>query len=288
MDLDAIAGELYTTDPDHFVAQRKIQVARAKAAGHRELARQIATLRRPTRSAWIVNLIATQAPDELAGLLDLATALAQAQQCLSGPDLRRLSAQRHVAIAALARRGGQLADVRGHHPSESTMREVIQTLQAALSDPTIATLVRAGRLEQAQSYGGFGPTPAFAAAPSDSLPAAPEPRNDQPPAPEAGKEAEIAAHDRLIERLTTAQDRLDRIVAQIDRATQQRGKLADRAERQAGLVDELRAQLERAEAGLHEATAELAQHNTRLTELEQSRQLAEEAVAAALSALTDE
>ena len=131
----------------------------------RDLAKKITALRRPTLSAWVVNLLAGQARKELAELLDLGAALAQAQQRLSAKELRELSGQRHAAIAALVRRGAQLADAHGHTATEATLREVSDTLQAALSDPAVAEVVRKGHLAQAQEYGGFGPQFGFGATP---------------------------------------------------------------------------------------------------------------------------
>ena len=53
--LHEAAVELYSADPDEFVARRKDLAARARAAGDTAAAKQIAGLRKPTRSAWIIN-----------------------------------------------------------------------------------------------------------------------------------------------------------------------------------------------------------------------------------------
>src|SRR5690625_1697312 len=58
MDLDAVAEELYDTAPEDLVALRTARAAEATAAGDRELAQQVRALRKPTRSAWIANLVA--------------------------------------------------------------------------------------------------------------------------------------------------------------------------------------------------------------------------------------
>ncbi len=108
------------------------------------MATAITALRRPTRSAWMVNLLARGEPEQLAGLIDLGEALRLAQEQLSGPDLRRLSADRHRAVEALTRRAVALAADQGANATEAIRREVSQSLQAALADPTTADLVRAG------------------------------------------------------------------------------------------------------------------------------------------------
>ena len=69
--VDEIAGELYGVDPDAFVAARTAAVAGAKAAGDKALAREVATLRKPTRSAWLLNLLTRTQPERLAVLPEL-------------------------------------------------------------------------------------------------------------------------------------------------------------------------------------------------------------------------
>ena len=57
-ELDEIVRELYVLPPTEFVAARNELVRQARAAGSRDIAEQLQRLRRPTRSAWLVNLLA--------------------------------------------------------------------------------------------------------------------------------------------------------------------------------------------------------------------------------------
>lgn len=57
----------------------------------------------------------------------------------------------------MARQAGDLAADHGQAASENALREVGQSLHAALADPDIAEQVRAGRLVTAVSYSGMGP-----------------------------------------------------------------------------------------------------------------------------------
>ena len=157
MDLNEAADQLYALTPDDFMARRTALAAEAKESGDKALAKQITGLRRPTRSAWLVNLVARGEPERVAELQDLGTALQQAQQQMAGDELRRLSKQRRTMIDSLARRAAELAAEHGYDPPDSAVQEVSQTLQAALADPAVAEVVQAGRLHQAASYGGFGP-----------------------------------------------------------------------------------------------------------------------------------
>jgi hypothetical protein len=177
---DAIADELYATNPDDFVPARDDAVARAKDAGDKELARAVARLRRPTKAAWLANLLARHRAEQLDGLLALAGDLADAQRTLDGATLRALSAQRNRLVAAMAREAGRLAAQAGDSAGDSVIRDVSGILEAALADPDVAADVRAGRLTRTVSYSGFGP-----AARPGAVQARPAPPATAPPAADA-------------------------------------------------------------------------------------------------------
>jgi len=283
MELDEVARELYDGSPEDFVEVRKSRAAEARSAGDRDLAKMITALRRPTRSAWIVNLLSFQATDELGGLLDLGAALADAQQRLSGTDLRQLSRQRGAAISALVRRGSQLAQVRGHKPSEATLREVTDTLQAALSDPEVAETVRHGRLTQPQSYGGFGPEMIFAPSPAAPVP------DDQPaPSESAGADQAEAEHQQRLDVLASAQHDLDRLDGQLARLQEQVERAIEAADRRAERLAELRDQLGRAERESAKAATERERLVAQRDETQEAKERAEQRVSEALTELAGE
>ena len=137
-ELEDAAAQLYALAPEDFVAGRTALVKRARAAKDKPLADALGALRKPTRTAWVVNLLARDDPDAVSALLDLGDQLRAAQEERDGTALRALSAQRRKAIDALVRRGTELGRQAGHAPTESTLNEVAQTLQAALGDPAVA------------------------------------------------------------------------------------------------------------------------------------------------------
>jgi hypothetical protein len=157
VNLADVTDELYSLNPSEFVQVRTERVREAKAAGDKALAAEIGKLRKPTVVAWAVNTLARELPDDVTGLLQLGKALRDAQRHLSGSELRKLTSQRQQVVRAVARRAGELAAERDHELGEGGLREVGQTLHAALADPAIADRVRAGTLESAVSYSGFGP-----------------------------------------------------------------------------------------------------------------------------------
>ncbi|HEX8487299.1 MAG TPA: hypothetical protein VF642_02040 [Propionibacteriaceae bacterium] len=279
MDLDSVADELYRASPDEFVERRKQQAAAARAAKDRDLAKAVLALRRPTRSAWLVNLLAHGAPTEVSALLELGTALADAQRRGSGPDLRELSRQRHTTIEALTRQAVSLAADQGHAATEATRQEVSQTLQAALADGEVADLVRAGRVVQAASYGGFGPLDLFAAAPAPATQALPEvaespARAHSAPSPESPAEGEgapavgpDAAPSPVDEEAERARWEAESAVRSATEGLEEARRLAEeaetaaqeqtsRADELADQVDSLRTQLSDAEAAERQAQDE--------------------------------
>ena len=107
-ELDEIVRELYVLPPTDFVAARNELVRQARAAGSREIAERLQHLRRPTRSAWLVNLLARDA-EAMQRLSTLGRELREAQTELAYPEFRQ---PRRTAAAADRRPAGPGADPR--------------------------------------------------------------------------------------------------------------------------------------------------------------------------------
>jgi hypothetical protein len=273
-DLDDIADALYALPPDEFVPARDDRVASAKEAGDRDLARAVARLRRPTRAAWLANLLARHRTEQLDGLVALARGLAQAQQELDGDTLRALSGQRHKAVAAMAREAGRLAARRGEAVNDALLRELSGILDAALADPAVAEEVRAGRLTKSVRYSGFGPAEdddmsAWAAsAPTRHARSAPPPPTAPDDDEQADKEraeqeraaAERAERERALadaeNEEAAARDRQESDEAERDRADERHAAARARAAELAAELDAARADEHAAlEAGREATTA---------------------------------
>jgi len=157
-ELDDIVRELYVLPPTDFVAARNELVRQARAAGSREIAERLQHLRRPTRSAWLVNLLASDSA-AMQRLSALGRQLRDAQTGLAGADLRNLAEQRRHLIADLMERAKTYADEAGVRLTPTVLSEVEATLQAALVDLAGAMTIRNGRLVRPLSHSGFGPRP---------------------------------------------------------------------------------------------------------------------------------
>ncbi|MCC9312232.1 hypothetical protein LN042_35105, partial [Kitasatospora sp. RB6PN24] len=94
-DADDQAVRLYGLPPNRFIPERDRAVRAARAAGRREDATRLASLRRPTQAAWAVNQLARHHADQLARLLDLGAAMRSAQSRRDTEALRELAGQRH-------------------------------------------------------------------------------------------------------------------------------------------------------------------------------------------------
>jgi hypothetical protein len=153
---------LYALRPDAFAAARDEQVRQAKAARQQPLARELGRLRRPTQSAWLVNLLWRDQREVMQQLFELAGELGRAQAQASGSELRSLTAQRREVESALIRRARTLGNAAGVNVTDAMVRDVQDTLAAALAQPAVADEVRGGRLVKPLAYAGFGPlvTPA--------------------------------------------------------------------------------------------------------------------------------
>jgi hypothetical protein len=154
--LAEIAGELYGLHPDAFAAARDEHVRTARAEGRKQLARELGGLRRPSMSAWLINLLWRDQPEVVEQFLELGGELGKAQAEASGPELHRLTALRRGLEAALIRTARALAQKAGANVSASMEREAQETLSAALARPEVADDVRTGRLVKPAAYAGFG------------------------------------------------------------------------------------------------------------------------------------
>jgi hypothetical protein len=200
MALQAAADELYGLPPEQFAAARDGFANRLRQAGERELATAVRNLRRPSVSAWLVNVLVRRRGTDLDDLVDIGDHLRSAMARGAGDAVRSLTEDRRTAIARL------VADVEamaGRPVTPGVSEEVRLTLEAATADPTAATAVRSGRLVRPLRYAGFGELPDLAGAvglsPARPAPAAhragQRPKDSAAARAAARQEAERAAHE---------------------------------------------------------------------------------------------
>jgi len=152
---DAVA-ELYGVAPHEFIARRAALAAAARGAGDQPAARQIAALRKPTQSAWIVNQLARSVPSAATQLSELGAGLRKAQRTLDGTAIRELSVRRRELVDDLTRQA--FAAVDQATPPAALRDEVTTTLAAVVADPEVAGQFEAGAMARAARSDGFGAT----------------------------------------------------------------------------------------------------------------------------------
>jgi hypothetical protein len=187
--LGEAVGELYGADPEEFTRRRGELAAAARSAGQAAVARQIAGLRKPTRSAWMINRLVRSDPDAAARLATLGEELRAAELSGDGARIRESSQARRELIATLVPQA--LAASGEHNPPAALREEITATFSAALADPDVAGQIQHATLLRPARRVGFGtvqpPELALVPPPPASRPAA------RPAARPARKPAATAA-----------------------------------------------------------------------------------------------
>lgn len=246
-------------------------------------AKAIASARRPTTAAWVVNQLALTDATVRPKLTGLHEALRAAHAAMDGQRIRKLSATQRTLVQELTRAGFAAAEL--SDPPAALRDDVTGTLQAAIADPEVAA--RLGRLSRAEEWSGFGDFGASSVVITRSRPdtgSSPRPTPPPPPPEEQSRadtaEVEAARHHRdataselgearaahddalatlkerrrkvdtarrryekVLETLTAAQRDLEAAEAQLDLAQQ--------------TADELQNQLRTAEAAAAQAESQL-------------------------------
>jgi len=261
------AEELYSSALEEFVQRRAALAARARAAGDAAAAKKIAGLRKPTRSAWVLNQLARSAPAGASQLAELGAEFRAAQQSLDGAAIRELSVRRRKLIDSLARQAFTMAGEQA--PSAALADEVTATLGAALADPQIAGQLQAGTLERAVRSDGLGPpeapsmTPVTPPSGKGRSPAStdqPAPAKPGAPtgAPAARAAAERAGAKRAIAERAGAGRARGPHQAEADRASTAQASTAQAGADRASPVQASTAQAEAERASAERASAERA------------------------------
>jgi hypothetical protein len=105
----SIAEELYSLPPTEFTGTRNQWAKQTRADGDPELAKRVGELRKPSVSAWVVNMMMRHQGEQMAQVLDLGASLRQAQSDLDGDALRELTRQRRQLTTAVTHQGRTLA-----------------------------------------------------------------------------------------------------------------------------------------------------------------------------------
>jgi len=240
-DLGEAVDRLYALPPDQFIASRDAAAAAAKAAGETKLAADIKRLRKPTVSAWAVNLLSRRAGDTLKALIELGPRLAKAQRLGRRDELRSLGEARHGYVTALVAAAGAAVAEHGQTMSSAIALDVESTLAGALAEPEVAEAVLAGRLDRPVHYAGLGPVPTLRLVPANEEEEAGAAATSSGTARDTERTAGSSEPGAISARGRPAGPNLEELAEEVDLAAGRHDEAVADAER----VDEERARLRR-------------------------------------------
>ena len=178
--------------------------------------------------------------------------------------MRELTRQRRRLVAAVTAEARAVAEAEGQRLTEAVVRQVEETLQAAMADPDAANAVLSGFLAQPLSSTGVESLTSEALA----VPLADRPPADPPPrAPtltvvrDEGRELRVAE-----ERAGEAADALRRATRTRDGIEKKRAKAEAKLLQLEAELEELRRQVAEAEEATEAAAAKVSRHETSLAE----------------------
>jgi hypothetical protein len=289
MGLREVAEELYSATPAEFTASRN---AAAGRADDKALAKEIRALRKPSASAAVVNSLVREKPDLVDSILEVGDRMRDAFAARDRDSIRSLTGDRQRLLQTAVRSVGDV--------SPAVQREIEETLQAAVIDPSAAAAVRSGLLTRALESTGVDEVDVSdaVALPIDGTapPRRPSVKTDDrtkgaegakgtkgaeaktPPAEPAEsaadrreRERRIRTAEKALERAKAAADTLD---DELDGEVDRRGDLE--AER-----EELSRRLERTENELAESKAAERDLRRRITQAQSAVRSAEKDARAA-------
>jgi len=233
MPADRDLDRLYGLPREEFTSARNALVRELQKAGRKDEAEDVRALKKPSVSAWAVNQLARQHPQEVAELVQAGDALRKAQRDVlagkEGADVRAESRSQHNLADELVGAAREILEQAGAKATPTTAQRISGTLRAASSDPAAAKLLRKGRLSEDVESVGFGPL----------LHVAPQRKGRSRP-----------QRDRARERAAAQKKRKREAVAQARQEAAAARKAAEKAEREAKRARERAEAAERRVASL--------------------------------------
>jgi len=246
-ELETAVVAVYRGPLEEFISRRDALAKELRAAKRREDADRVKALRKPSRTAWVLDNIVHEDPLVLD---QLTAAIGAAQTVHSGADLRAALDNVRTAIRDVAAAGARVA-IRAGQPIDASA--LVTAVHAVIGETSAFNDLRAGRLVEVPAGGGLDILSAI----TISVPSPPSVAPSQPIAapipapPNAAPSAESArqAEQKAARAIAAARADLQRAEASLATAREQ----SDRA---AQSVRETQATLDAAEQALSHAQRE--------------------------------
>lgn len=270
-ELETAVVAVYRGPLEEFISRRDTLAKQLRAAKRRDDADRVKALRKPSRTAWVLDTIVHEDPAAIEQLVD---AISAAQTVRSGADLRAAVETIRAAVRAVAAVGAHVA-IRAGQPIDANT--LAMALHAVIGETKAFEDLRAGRLVDVPDGGGLdilAALPTMAPPPprqASITPADRQPPNaaaDASPTTEAKTtELDTESAAREAELAAVARENLRRTETVLAEAREE----SARVER---LVRNAQARLDAAEQALLRAEAE---KRARLADVERARQDADAA-----------
>lgn len=147
MNLEAALDRLYAVPPEDFLATRK------KLA--KEVNPAIASRRKPTTAAYVLNQLARKHAKDVEHLVDVGRKLVRAQRH-GGEGLREAIEEQRKTVAEITKEAAEVMRELEIEPS-AHLEAVAQAIHAALVDAATGAALEEGRLEKAPELGASFP-----------------------------------------------------------------------------------------------------------------------------------
>jgi uncharacterized coiled-coil protein SlyX len=210
-------GQLYSVEPDEFVAERKRLEKSLRDEGRAEEAAEVAALRKPSQPVFLANRLARWQPDLVAQLVEDGKRLAGAHEAGDAEQLRAVQRDLAGRVDALIRIVPGL--------SGAIEQRLAGLLRTAATNPATADLLRRGVLSEEVEPTAFD---ALAGMTLAAPKARPKPGRKAEPAPERkprrveeleGKLAEarraLREAERVLRKAQSDHERAARRIAQL-------------------------------------------------------------------------
>lgn len=178
-ELETALLAVYRGPLEEFVSRRDALAKELRAAKRREDADRVKALRKPSRTAWVLDNIVHEDPSVLE---QLATAISAVQTVQSGADLRVAMDHVRTAVRDVAAAGARAA-IRAGQPIEASA--LVTAVHAVIGETSAFNDMRAGRLVDVPDGGGLDILTAITISAPPSPPVVPSPQSAPAPPPES-------------------------------------------------------------------------------------------------------
>jgi hypothetical protein len=165
MNLPELAEPLFELAPEEFTAERDRIAKHLKKQGDDGAAAEVKALKKPSITAYALNLVARRHPDLVDGLLEADEQLRSAK---SRAEMDEAKGARQKAISSITGKATSLLEEQERSVTSQVRERLTETLLAVATDDAARDLLKAGRLLKEAEGGGFGgPVTAFEESPAD-------------------------------------------------------------------------------------------------------------------------